>query len=46
MHSLRYSCFCPIYAADLQTAIMGITTWHNVAQCKKNKQLQHNAYNA
>jgi hypothetical protein len=46
MHSLRYSCFSPIYAADLQIAIMGITTWHNVAQRKKNKQLQHNAYNA
>ena len=35
MHSLRYSCFSPIYAADLQIAIMGITTWHNVAQRKK-----------
>ena len=46
MHSLRYSCFSPIYAADLQIAIMGITTWHNVAQRKKNKQLQHNACNA
>ena len=30
----------PSFAADLQTAIMGITTWHSF---NKNRKLQHNA---